>query len=39
MGLSCRNDFDNIDKILQESDKLLYEAKNTGRNRLIRSYR
>lgn len=39
MGLSCRDNFDNIDKILQESDKLLYEAKNTGRNRLIRAYR
>lgn len=39
MGLSCRENFDNIDNILQESDKLLYEAKNTGRNRLIRFHR
>lgn len=39
MGLSCRDNFDNIDKILQKSDELLYEAKKTGRNRLIRFYR
>lgn len=39
MGLSCRENFDNIDKILQESDKLLYEAKRIGRNRLIRFHR
>ena len=39
MGLSCRDNFDNIDKILQKSDELLYEAKKTGRNRLIRFHR
>lgn len=39
IGLSCRDNFDNIDKILQKSDELLYEAKKTGRNRLIRFYR
>ena len=39
MGLSCRDNFDDIDKILQKSDELLYEAKETGRNRLIRVHR
>lgn len=39
MGLSCRDNFDNIDKILQKSDELLYEAKKTGRNCLIRFHR
>ena len=39
MGLNCRDNFDNIDKILQKSDELLYEAKKTGRNRLIRFHR
>ena len=36
MGLSCRENLNNIDKILQKSDELLYEAKKSGRNRLIR---
>jgi diguanylate cyclase (GGDEF)-like protein len=36
MGLRCKNGLDNIDKILQKSDELLYEAKKTGRNRIIR---
>lgn len=39
MGLSCREDLDEIDKILHKSDELLYEAKKTGRNRLVRSHR
>lgn len=39
MGLSCRNNLNDIDKILQKSDELLYEAKNSGRNRLIRFHR
>ncbi len=39
MGLSCRENLNNIDKILQKSDELLYEAKETGRNRLIRFHR
>lgn len=39
MGLSCRENMNNIDKILQKSDELLYEAKNSGRNRLIRTNR
>jgi PleD family two-component response regulator len=36
MGLSCRENLNNIDNILQKSDELLYEAKKSGRNRLIR---
>ena len=39
MGLSCKENYTNIDKILQKSDELLYEAKKAGRNRLIRSNR
>ena len=39
LGLSSRNNFDNIDKILQKSDELLYEAKEKGKNRLIRMHR
>ena len=39
MGLSERENFQDIDKILQKSDELLYEAKNSGRNRLIRKNR
>lgn len=39
MGLSCKENLDDIDKILQKSDELLYEAKKTGRNRLIRFHR
>jgi diguanylate cyclase (GGDEF)-like protein len=39
MGLSCRDKLNDIDKILQKSDELLYEAKKTGRNRLIRFHR
>jgi len=37
LGLSCRENFDNVDEILQVSDELLYKAKKGGRNRLIRS--
>jgi len=37
LGLSCRENFDNVDEILQVSDELLYKAKKDGRNRLIRS--
>ncbi len=39
MGLASREDFDNIDKILHNSDKLLYQAKKSGRNKLIRTNR
>ncbi|MBP9490687.1 MAG: diguanylate cyclase [Aliarcobacter sp.] len=39
MGLSSRDNFNNIDKILQKSDELLYEAKEKGKNRLIRVHR
>lgn len=37
LGLSCRANFDNVDEILQVSDELLYKAKKSGRNRLVRS--
>ena len=37
LGLSCKENFTNIDEILQVSDELLYKAKEEGRNRLIRS--
>ena len=37
LGLSSRENFVNIDEILQVSDKLLYKAKEGGRNRLIRT--
>lgn len=39
MGLSCRENHTDIDAILHTSDELLYEAKKTGRNRIIRSSR
>lgn len=39
MGLSSRNKLTNIDKILQKSDELLYQAKNSGRDRLVRTNR
>lgn len=39
MGLSCRDEYTDIDAILHASDELLYEAKKTGRNRVIRSSR
>lgn len=39
MGLSCREEHTDIDSILHASDELLYEAKKTGRNRIIRSSR
>ena len=39
MGLSCRENHTDIDAILHASDELLYEAKKTGRNRVIRSSR
>lgn len=37
LGLSNRKNFTEIDKILQASDRLLYQAKEQGRNRLIRN--
>ena len=36
MGLSSRNNLKDIDKILQKADELLYLAKGSGKNRLIR---
>lgn len=37
LGLSSKNNSnETIDKILQRADALLYEAKNSGKNRLIR---
>jgi diguanylate cyclase (GGDEF)-like protein len=39
MGLTCRGDLKDIDKILHNSDELLYEAKKSGRNRLVRTNR
>ncbi|WP_373004988.1 diguanylate cyclase [Sulfurimonas sp.] len=39
LGLSCRANFTKIDEILQVSDELLYKAKDSGRNRLIRCTR
>lgn len=39
MGLSCKDELTDIDKILHKSDELLYEAKKSGRNRLVRSNR
>ena len=35
-GVSDRNDCENIDEMLQKADKLLYNAKASGRN-LVRS--
>lgn len=37
MGLSSRGELVQIDNILQNADKLLYKAKNNGRNKLYRS--
>lgn len=38
IGLSSKNSSsDSIDKILHKADESLYEAKNTGKNRLIRN--
>ncbi len=39
MGLSCRENFTDIDKIIHNADKLLYEAKQTGRDKLVRPFR
>ncbi len=36
-GLSERGNITNIDKIIQQSDELLYEAKESGRNCIIRT--
>ncbi|MBU3014989.1 diguanylate cyclase [Poseidonibacter lekithochrous] len=36
MGLSCNGNLTDIDKILNKSDELLYEAKKSGKNRLVR---
>ena len=38
LGLSERGDLTNIDKILRQSDELLYQAKDSGRNKLIRCH-
>lgn len=35
IGLTQRNDFKNIDKVLQEADIYLYEAKNSGKNKIM----
>ena len=37
LGLTSKKEFKEIDQILQVADKLLYEAKENGRNRLIRN--
>mgnify|MGYP003524962643 FL=1 len=37
MGLNCREDFSDIDLILQKADEFLYKAKQSGRNKVIRS--
>jgi len=37
LGLSCREQFNTVDEILQVSDELLYRAKKEGRNRLVRT--
>lgn len=39
IGLSERKDFTNLDDILQNADVRLYEAKNSGKNRIIRERR
>ncbi|WP_428738214.1 sensor domain-containing diguanylate cyclase [Sulfurimonas sp.] len=39
MGLSCREDLTNIDLIMKNADDMLYKAKKTGRNKLIRQRR
>lgn len=36
VGLSRKNNFQTLDEILKEADFLLYEAKNRGRNRIVR---
>ena len=36
MGLSCRENLTNIDLIMKNADDMLYKAKKTGRNKLIR---
>ena len=37
LGLSDRKNYDEIDQLLQASDRLLYKAKKQGRNRLVRN--
>jgi diguanylate cyclase (GGDEF)-like protein len=39
MGLSCREHIIDIDKIIHNADELLYEAKQTGRDKLVRPFR
>lgn len=39
MGLSQRDDLIDIDKIIHNSDELLYKAKSLGRNKIIRTTR
>ena len=36
-GLSQKENLDSIDKIIQQSDKLLYKAKKSGKNKIIRT--
>lgn len=37
IGLSSKGDLDSIDKILHNADMFLYEAKKSGKNRIIRN--
>lgn len=37
LGLSDRKEYQHIDEILQHADELLYSAKNSGRNKMIRT--
>lgn len=37
MGLTQRDELKDIDKIIHKSDLLLYKAKNSGRNRILRA--
>lgn len=37
LGLSEREDFNNIDQIIHVADELLYQAKHNGKNRLFRA--
>ncbi|PKN13992.1 MAG: hypothetical protein CVU67_07965, partial [Deltaproteobacteria bacterium HGW-Deltaproteobacteria-24] len=37
LGLSDKKEYQHIDEILQHADELLYSAKNSGRNKMIRT--